>query len=65
MTQSAIYLDNLLIDFEKWRINHNITQKEAAEQLEITRSHLNKVLNKRTKPSLQLIEKMEEQCYGK
>ena len=39
--------------------------KIAAEELGITRSHLNKVLNKKTSPSLQLIQKLEEQCYGR
>ena len=40
-------------------------QQEAADELEITRSHLNKVINKRTTPSLKLIQDMENFCYGK
>jgi len=61
MTQSADYLKQLLKDFEQWRNNANYTQKEVAEQLlHITRSHLNKVLNGKTAPSLYLIQKMEE-----
>lgn len=61
MTQSEDYLKHLLINFEQWRKNTNYTQKEVAEQLlHITRSHLNKVLNGKTTPSLYLIQKMEE-----
>ena len=61
MAQSADYLKQLLKDFEQWRNNANYTQKEVAEQLlHITRSHLNKVLNGKTAPSLYLIQKMEE-----
>ena len=61
MTQSENYVQQLLEDFERWRKNTNYTQKEVAEQLlHITRSHLNKVLNGKTAPSLYLIQKMEE-----
>ena len=61
MTQSENYVQQLLKDFEQWRKNTNYTQKEVAEQLlHITRSHLNKVLNEKTAPSLYLIQRMEE-----
>ena len=61
MTPSEDYLKQLLKNFEKWRKDTNYTQKEVAEQLlHITRSHLNKVLNEKTPPSLYLIQKMEE-----
>jgi len=61
MTPSENYVQQLLEDFERWRKNTNYTQKEVAEQLlHITRSHLNKVLNGKTAPSLYLIQKMEE-----
>ena len=61
MTQSENYVQQLLKNFEQWRKNTNYTQKEVAEQLlHITRSHLNKVLNGKTAPSLYLIQKMEE-----
>ena len=61
MTQSENYVQQLLKDFEQWRKNTNYTQKEVAEQLlHITRSHLNKVLNGKTAPSLYLIQRMEE-----
>ena len=64
MTQSEEYLHKLLIDFERWREDNGITQREIAADIGVTRSHLNKVLNKKTLPSLQLIQKLEEKCYG-
>lgn len=65
MTQTQECLNKLLIDFYK-TLNHlNMTQTEAAINLNVTRSHLNKVLNRRTTPSLKLIQKMEHFCYGK
>ena len=74
MTQNLTYqciknfeehLNQLLYDIDIWRINNNLTQQELADQLNITRSHLNKILNKKRLPSLQLIDKLEEICYGK
>lgn len=35
------------------------TQKDAAEDLNISRSHLNKIINKRDVPSLSLLRRME------
>lgn len=58
MIQNSV--NDILIQFELWRKNQNLTQREVAETLNITRSHLNKVLNKRTSPSIQLLNKMEE-----
>lgn len=63
MTQSEIYLKQLLKDFRLWWKNSGITQQEIAFEFEITRSHLNKIMNERTNPSLQIIKKMEEKCY--
>lgn len=60
MTQSETYLNQLLLDFERWRDRKNYTQGEVAEELGITRAHLNKVVNKKTLPSLQLLQKIEE-----
>ena len=65
MTQTSTVLDKLFQDFYQKLVDKNITQSEAAEELEITRSHLNKVINKKTDPSLKLIQKLEEFCYGK
>ena len=65
MIQSAEILDKLFLDFKKKINDLGMNQQEAAEQLNITRSHLNKVINKRTTPSLKLIQDMEIFCYGK
>lgn len=64
MTQTEDILDKLFLDFKKRIKNLGINQQIAAEQLKITRSHLNKVINKRTSPSLKLIQKIEEFCYN-
>jgi len=64
MTQTEDILDKLFLDFKKRIRDLGINQQIAAEQLEITRSHLNKVINKRTPPSLKLIQKIEEFCYN-
>jgi len=55
-------LNKLLIKFKLQLKQKGITQQIAAEQLNITRSHLNKVINKRTSPSLQLIQAIERFC---
>ena len=65
MTQTQEYLNKLFIDVCKTMNFLNMTQSEAAAVLNITRSHLNKVINKKTKPSLKLIQNMEHFCYGK
>ena len=65
MIQTAEILDQLFLDFKKKIDDLGMNQQEAAEQLNVTRSHLNKVINKRTTPSLKLIQDMEIFCYGK
>jgi len=57
----TLFAEPLSVFFEKfrnWCIHHNLRQIDAAEQLDITRSHLNKVLNEKTAPSIQLLEAM-------
>ena len=46
MIQSAEILDKLFLDFKKKIDDLGMNQQEAAKQLNITRSHLNKVINK-------------------
>jgi len=58
MIQKSV--NDILNQFELWRKSQKLTQREAAEILKITRTHLNKVLNKRTAPSIQLLDRMEE-----
>ena len=65
MTQTEDALNQLFKDFKEKIKKMEMSQQEAAERLSITRSHLNKVINKRTTPSLKLIQDMENFCYGK
>lgn len=64
MTHSREYLKQLFRDFKKRLTEMNMTQEEAANEFEITRSHLNKVLNGRADASLSLIEQIENFTYG-
>ena len=64
MAQTDEYLNQLFTDFYEKLDKQGINQSEAAEQLGITRSHLNKVINKKTDPSLKLIQNLERFCYG-
>lgn len=59
------YIEKLFTDFERIRKQKGDTQRELAEKFNITRSHLNKVINLRTDPSVDLIKKIEEYTYGK
>ena len=63
MTQTEDILNKLFTDFKQKLKNIGMSQQEAADRLEITRSHLNKVINKRTTPSLKLIQDIENFCY--
>ena len=65
MTQAEDILNKLFIDFKQKLKDIGMSQQEAADELKITRSHLNKVINKRTTPSLKLIKDMENFCYEK
>ena len=65
MTQAEDILNKLFFDFKQKLKNIGMSQQEVADELKITRSHLNKVINKRTTPSLKLIQDMENFCYEK
>lgn len=65
MTQAEDILNKLFFDFKQKLKKIGMNQQEAADELKITRSHLNKVINKRTTPSLKLIKDMENFCYEK
>ena len=65
MTQAEDILNKLFLDFKQKLKKIGMSQQEAADELKITRSHLNKVINKRTAPSLKLIKDMENFCYEK
>lgn len=59
------YLIQIIIDkFKKYIYDNNLTQGEAAELINISRTHLNKVLKGRETPSIALLMRMEEQMNG-
>lgn len=60
MTQMYKNVENICKRFVRWMRAHNYTQQIAAETLQISRSHLNKVINGKTNPSIYLLEKMEQ-----
>ena len=45
--------------FKRYMEDNNLTQGEAAELIDISRTHLNKVLNGREVPSMALLMRME------
>lgn len=45
--------------------DHNLTQGQAAEKIQISRPHLNKVINGKETPSMALLMRMEEVMNGK
>ena len=58
MTLIINNLSDFLFQFREWYENRNMRQIDVAEKLEITRSHLNKVLNEKTQPSIKLLNRM-------
>ena len=44
---------------------NNLTQGEAAELVQISRTHLNKVLNERVTPSMALLMRIEKAMEDK
>lgn len=51
----------IIIDkFNSFMITHNLTQQEAAEQIECSQEHLSRVLRGKKTPSMKLLMKMEE-----
>lgn len=53
-------ISNFLLEFRQWYENRNMRQIDVAEILGITRSHLNKVLNEKTAPSIKLLDAMAQ-----
>lgn len=46
--------------FKQYMEDNNLTQGEAAELVDISRTHLNKVLNGRETPSMALLMRIEK-----
>lgn len=63
--RGVCYLIQEIIDrFKEFMDKMGWTQGEAAEEIHISRTHLNKVLNGREVPSMALLMRMEERMNG-
>jgi len=60
MTQTYNNIKEICDNFINWMRIKGYTQQEVAEILNISRSHLNKVINGKTNPSIYLLEKIEK-----
>lgn len=60
MTQTYNNIKEICNNFIDWMRTKGYTQQEVAEILNISRSHLNKVINGKTNPSIYLLEKIEK-----
>ena len=56
----GILIEEIINKYIKFYPQHFKNQGEAAEALKISRSHFNKIINKRDIPSLSLLMRMEE-----
>ncbi len=53
-------IEKIIEQYKKFMEEHYSSQGEAAADLHISRSHLNKIINRRDNPSLTLLMRMEE-----
>ena len=53
-------IQTIIDKFKSFIITHNLTQEEAAEQIECSQEHLSRVLRGKKSPSVKLLMKMEE-----
>lgn len=60
MTQTYNNVKEICNNFINWIWRKGYTQQEVAKILNISRSHLNKVINGKTNPSIYLLEKIEQ-----
>ena len=56
----GILIEATIIQFKNFIENHYPNQGAAAEALHISRSHLNKIINRRDNPSTTLLIRMEQ-----
>ena len=56
----GILIEEIIARFKIYMDNNYSTQGEAAEALNISRSHLNKIINRRDNPSTTLLIRMEK-----
>ena len=53
-------IQKIIDKFKEYMILHKLSQGAAAELINISRTHLNKVLNGREAPSMALLMRMEK-----
>lgn len=56
----GILIEEIIQKYKKFMEEHYCHQGDAAEELHISRSHLNKIVNRRDNPSTTLLIRMEE-----
>jgi len=56
----GILIEKIIKHYREFMERHYKSQGEAAEELNISRSHLNKIINRRDNPSVSLMLRMEE-----
>ena len=56
----GILIQEIISRYKQFMLEHYKTQGEAAEELKISRSHLNKIINGRDYPSTALLMRMEK-----
>ena len=57
-------IQKIIDDFKVYMHKHELTQGQAAELVNISRTHLNKVLNGRETPSMALLMRIEKAMEG-
>ena len=57
-------IQKIIDEFKQFMMANNLTQGQAAELINISRTHLNKVLNGRETPSMALLKRMEDAING-
>ena len=57
-------IQTIIYKFKKYMVDNSLTQGQAAELVEISRTHLNKVLNGRETPSMSLLMRIEKAMEG-
>ena len=66
MSRGVCYLIQTIIDkFKTYMADNSLTQGDAAELVNISRTHLNKVLNGKETPSMALLMRIEKVMEGK
>lgn len=60
----GILIEEIIAKFREYIESHYLNQGAAAAALNISRSHLNKIINRRDNPSTTLLIRMEKLMEG-